>query len=73
MPPSDASPISVKLLALSVDIILGKNVTEMSVKGHGEAAQAPDLDLGLGQGKGRAGDWGNPCSRGSVGFMLTHS
>lgn len=28
VPPSDASPISVKLLALSVDIILGKNLME---------------------------------------------
>lgn len=28
VPPSDASPISVKLLALSVDIILGKNFIE---------------------------------------------
>lgn len=32
VPPSEASPISVKLLALSVDIILGKNVTEISAK-----------------------------------------
>jgi len=28
VPPSDASPINVKLLALSVDIILGKNLIE---------------------------------------------
>lgn len=34
VPPSDASPISVKLLALSVDIILGKkNVTAVSANG----------------------------------------
>lgn len=32
VPPSEASPISVKLLALSVDIILGRNFREVSAE-----------------------------------------